>query len=207
MKKYLPFGFLTFICFLPWIGLLIEVEQSGTTYLVRYIAAAFTTSVIWAVYCVCYFKFFKENSFNDSTNDNGNSDLELSYDSAMQLNDKKENYIFLMSIESLDTQKYICSYGIGKIISSWQMELVVKYSDDDFRKEISRIKKISDENKTNDVSRFFNMTVYVEAWKDLSCYLYALVDEKDKHIIYVYLQNIKNADIVIDRPYLPSCLQ
>ncbi len=207
IKRYSLLVELTTICLLLWIWLTMEVEMAGTIYLIPKILGVFVASVIWIVYFIYFFILGKGKKLNDLIEYAEKSDLESSYENVMLIGGENCVDFFPKDIDSLNVKKYICEYITGKSIPSWQMELIIEYSDDiAFEDELYRIKKLSDCDKTNDMSSLFNMTVYIETWNKFSCYQYALVDEKEKRVVYVYMQNIKNTDMIIDKFYLPQGL-
>lgn len=194
--------FMTVVCLAPWGVLILDVVEGNDMHLLRDIIPAFFTAVILPLYYVLVVRLSKNRKA--SRNDN-ESDLEISYRRDRQLTDRKEGDIFPKSIDSLEVINYVCKYQVTeKAIPSWQTELVVKYGDDDLRREIHRLESISAKYKKANLKEISDMPVYADTWDLFDCYQYALVDEKEKRVVYMYMQNIKNTDVIIDRLYLPQ---
>ncbi|MFZ5988410.1 MAG: hypothetical protein ACOYWZ_14970 [Bacillota bacterium] len=86
------------------------------------------------------------------------------------------------------------------------------YSDEEYRAEVDRLKKIKCEIKigngkvVNSVEYSdtkFNYPAYVTAYGSSNVYEYALCNEDTKTIVYVYLQTVSNNKVAFSKEYLP----
>lgn len=106
-----------------------------------------------------------------------------------------------------DKYYYYCD-NKGFLDNKYQMYLEKVYLPHEFELEKERLSKIEVEvnNKSNNIQyneKDFNLPAYVAIYNDDCSYEYALVDENNKKIIYVYTRFMYDKDIEFDKKYLP----
>ncbi|MBB6713919.1 zf-HC2 domain-containing protein [Clostridium gasigenes] len=120
-------------------------------------------------------------------------------------------YVFPEKINNPDKVKsyyYYCD-NKGLFDNSYQMYLESEFSEDEFKEEVKRLSEIKvkyegDENSIVYNNNDFKYPAYV-AIKDKDCtYEYALVDDENNRVMYVYTRFMYESDIKFDKEYLPK---
>ncbi|MBU3136381.1 zf-HC2 domain-containing protein [Clostridium gasigenes] len=120
-------------------------------------------------------------------------------------------YVFPEKINNPDKVKsyyYYCD-NKGLFDNSYQMYLESEFSEDEFKEEVKRLSEIKvkyegDENSIVYNNNDFKYPAYV-AIKDNDCtYEYALVDDENNRVMYVYTRFMYESDIKFDKEYLPK---
>lgn len=122
--------------------------------------------------------------------------------------------IFPSSTENVMDVNYY--YSCGKYSSSCNYYIIcaeMKYADEEFRKEVQRISEIKcdvylkrDQETVTNVIQYseelFVHPAYIAIYGSNGCYEYALINEQEKEIVYIYLQDKVGKDI-LPNAYLP----
>ena len=120
-------------------------------------------------------------------------------------------YVFPEKINNPDKVKsyyYYCD-NKGLFDNDYQMYLESEFSEDEFKEEVKRLSEIKvkyegDENSIVYNNNDFKYPAYV-AIKDKDCtYEYALVDDENNRVMYVYTRFMYESDIKFDKEYLPK---
>lgn len=108
--------------------------------------------------------------------------------------------------------EFLYSCGGGGFNLDYQQFLKCTYSDEEYRREIDRLKNIKCEMNTKNgklvnhveyTSTKFNYPAYITVYGSNSTYEYAICNEDTKTIVYVYLQIISNKKVAFSKEYLP----
>lgn len=90
-----------------------------------------------------------------------------------------------------------------------QIYLQVKYDDTTYEKEVLRLKNINivrnEQNKNviwNDFEKFVS-TAYICEYAWNNCYEYALIFDDMNTVVYIFLQNIEEKDVVFNKIFMP----
>lgn len=122
---------------------------------------------------------------------------------------KSELFIFPKSIpNSAKNTQYYYSFSDTFLDTTYQIYLDCQYSASEFESEVKRISSINYDNKSiisDNVN--FNLSAYVARLGYDNTSEYALIDNANKRIIYVYLQFAKSDDIHFDMSLLPKGYQ
>jgi len=96
-------------------------------------------------------------------------------------------YIFPETIEGLEVTKFVFSNTTDLFNGSWLMYLDIKWDEEGFSKEISRLDEVKAVYKTGDVKpiiKFEEKSLYLSISKD-NRYEYALYNKESYEIVYV----------------------
>ena len=112
--------------------------------------------------------------------------------------------MFPKDISTLDVEKFYFEWELG-IVGSADVEtlLSVKYEENAFAEEVSRLQLLADENVMYDETRF-SLPAYVTVLGELNTSVYALVDANNLKIHYIHLQLIDQGRIDISKEFLPD---
>lgn len=118
----------------------------------------------------------------------------------------RKSVLFPESIDTLDVDDYLFMYNECVLYPEWQLKLVVKYDKENFTTEVERIKSICKNSPIFGESKYFNSLVYATVWDYSWEYEYAIIDENNFEIIYIYFQNVdtERSDFVIGKKYIPK---
>lgn len=135
------------------------------------------------------------------------SDIKL-YDTIWTLPERRvseTSSLFPSIIEEETVINFRCKHTTYKWVGTgWQVELTVKYSDDLFYAEVKRLNELCCNSIICGESKYFDMPAYASVWNHISCFEYAVVNEDDKTIGYLYLQLIDKDDLEISSHYIPQ---
>jgi len=129
-----------------------------------------------------------------------------------QFNDFKGPSTLSIFPEILSDSAQNVKYYYGSVDSilgnDYQIFLECNYSDNDYKKEIERLSKITETylNRTNSIrydTDTFICPSYVAVLGNNQTYEYALVFNKEKKIVYIFTQFMDLDDIVFDKQFLP----
>lgn len=113
--------------------------------------------------------------------------------------------IFPKKIEKTDVSFFYCDcstyFPVG---TGYEILLSVNYDETNFYEEITRLASISKQRKIKYDINTFIFPAYVATLGYDCCNEYALVDENDFTIHYLYLQLISEENIEINADYLPE---
>lgn len=134
------------------------------------------------------------------------SDMKL-YDTIWNLSERRVSETSILFPSIVDGDKVInfnCKHTTYQLVGTgWQVELTVKYSDDSFYAEVKRLSELCDSSVVCGESEYFDVPVYASVWNHIGCFEYAVVNEEDKTIGYIYLQLINKDDLEISSSYIP----
>lgn len=107
-------------------------------------------------------------------------------------------------IASEEVINFHCKHTTYQMVGTgWQVELAVKYNDDSFYNEVNRLSKLCDSSIICGESKYFDVPAYASVWNHIGCFEYAVVNEKDKTIGYIYLQLVDKDDLEVSSAYIP----
>lgn len=117
--------------------------------------------------------------------------------------------VFPDTVEKMQVEEYLYQFSTGLLDSNYQIFLKSKLSKAEYQKEVKRLENISDslDGKTQKIyldNKSFCFPAYVTICNFNFTYEYALVDEENTTIYYVYLQFIDKEDIKFDKKLLPG---
>ncbi len=122
-------------------------------------------------------------------------------------------YIFPKLIsENVSDVYYFYSCQGGGFDNSYQQFLKCTYTEEEYNAEINRLKSIKCEiplrsgpvvNTVEYSDTKFSSPAYITAYGSHSMFEYALCNDAEKTIVYVYLQLIANDDVAFSKDFLP----
>ena len=113
--------------------------------------------------------------------------------------------LFPESIEDKDVVDFSCRHSTYfPLGTGWQVELCVRYDRETFSAEVERIRNKCVDSTVCGESGFFDAPAYATVWNDKCCYEYALTDEEENTVWYVYLQLIDKDDLKINDSLIPD---
>ena len=87
---------------------------------------------------------------------------------------------------------------------SWQIFLKNQYDEETFLSEFNHLNTICENSPVCGDSEYFDTQVYATVWNWNGCFEYAIVDEEEKTVSYIYIQLINKEDLMIDEEYIPE---
>lgn len=145
-------------------------------------------------------------SCNDIHDETIISDVEL-YDTIWELPERRvseTSALFPNTIKEQTVSVFQCKHTTYKVLGTgWQVELSVKYNDDLFNAEIKRLSELCASSPVCGDSVYFESFAYATVWNWNSCFEYAVINEKEKTIAYIYLQLIEEKALEISSAYIP----
>lgn len=115
-----------------------------------------------------------------------------------------KSLLFPDSITQLNVKEYYCIYNHNE---RFEVLLSIAYSEEAYLKEIERLSSVIHNGKILYTTDHFEYPAYVTALGYNECSEYALLDEEQHVIHYVYLQAIRLKDIKMPSLYLPKKLR
>lgn len=113
--------------------------------------------------------------------------------------------IFPSSLNNFNVTSFICNWKSYKWTGSgFEICLTVKYDKQSMNDEINRISSISSVRKTKYDTSNFLYPAYVATLGYLDSNEYALIDEDNQTVYYIYLQLMDKEDITINKSLLPK---
>ena len=113
--------------------------------------------------------------------------------------------LFPSIIEEETVINFRCKHTTYQLVGTgWQVELTVKYSDNSFYDEVKRLNELCYNSIICGESKYFDIPAYASVWNHICCFEYAVVNEEDKTIGYLYLQLINKDDLEISPLYIPK---
>lgn len=112
--------------------------------------------------------------------------------------------LFPQNVSDLNVETFYFEWELG-VIGSADVEtlLTVQYEEDSFSEEISRLQTLANGNVMYDEKRF-SLPAYVTLLGEWDTSVYALVDDENLEIHYIYLQLLNKRCIDIPKEFLPS---
>ncbi len=115
----------------------------------------------------------------------------------------EKSSLFPDDITGIDAVNFVCFHKTEiPVGTQWQVELVVRYSLDEFIEEENRIKILCESSPVFESSEHFKTKVYASVWNWHGCYEYAVVNSEEFSIAYIYLQ-LASENLVINENYMP----
>lgn len=104
--------------------------------------------------------------------------------------------------------QYYFKYKEGFLDSECQVYLKCNYDKSTYKKEIERLAQIEEtyQGKTQKIhydTENFHQPAFVTVFENDGCYEYALLDEDNLSIVYIFIQWVKEKDIKFPNMYLP----
>ncbi len=117
--------------------------------------------------------------------------------------------IFPEFISKPDNTEYYYNLSKGLFDNGIQIYLKSTLDKEEFEKEVERLSKVTNQyegkkQKIEYKTKGFNYPAYVSIYNFDSEYEYALVDEKNLTISYIYLQYIDDKEIMFDKTEMPN---
>ena len=113
--------------------------------------------------------------------------------------------LFPNSVSEEECVEFICRHTTYLPLGTgWQILLRIKYDDDRFISEINRLNNLCENSPICGYSENFDDYAYATVWNWNSCFEYAIIDEKEKTVSYIYLQLIEKKDLFIEDEYIPK---
>jgi len=113
-------------------------------------------------------------------------------------------YVFPKSIEGLEVTKLVYSHMSDLLNGSWLMYLAVKFDEDGFSKELSRLDNVKAEYDTGDIKpviKYEDKSLYLTIMKN-NRYEYALYNSDIYQIVYVSNQLFQWKDIPVQEEHI-----
>ncbi len=115
-----------------------------------------------------------------------------------------ESLLFPKTLNNIKVTNFYCEYYQFFFIGEGcQFVLVIEYSKDDLEKEVERLSSI-DGGRIRYDEKDFGFPAYITLYGDYNTYEYALVDEANSSVAYVFLNGITKDMLVLDGKYLPT---
>ena len=119
-----------------------------------------------------------------------------------RVNEKSE--LFPFKIDEEQCVEFICKHTTYKWVGTgWQVLLKIVYDDTEFISEMNRLTNLCANSYFCGNSEYFDFPRYATAWNWQGCFEYAIVDNKNKAVCYVYLQLIDKDDLILEKKYIP----
>ena len=117
----------------------------------------------------------------------------------------EKNLLFPESVLENECEDFICKHTTyGLVGTGWQVFLKIKYDETVFSEEITRLKNLCEKSPVKGESDYFEKSAYASVFNSNGCYEYAVINEADKTICYIYLQLIDKKNLIIDEEYIPK---
>ena len=130
------------------------------------------------------------------------------YNSIWSLPERSVNETSLLFPDEVSEEQCItftCIHITYQLVGTgWQISLQLKYDDLDFENEINRLRSLSVKSPVKGYSEYFDDLAFAFVWNWNGCFEYAVVDEKEKAICYIYLQLINKSSLTIDERCIPK---
>lgn len=161
----------------------------------------------WIVICFILILSLSLFSCSDVYEETIISDVKK-YDDIWSLTERRANDVsalFPSNINEEQCVEFNCRHTTYQLLgTSWQIVLKIKYDDASFSSEINRLNDLCESSPVCGYSEYFDNLSYATVWNWNSCFEYAIVDEKEKTVCYIYLQLVEENDLLIERKYIPN---
>ena len=135
------------------------------------------------------------------------SDIE-EYDRIWELPERRVSETSILFPDNVSKEQCLsfnCKHTTYQLLGTgWQVSLEIRYDDPQYFSEIERLNNLCINSPICGVSGYFNNSAYASVWNWNSCFEYAVVDEKEKTVCYIYLQLIEKDSLTIDNKYIPK---
>ncbi len=130
------------------------------------------------------------------------------YDAIWTLSERRaseSSFLFPTAIIPTDVQLFKCEHiNTMPIGTEWEVILKLQYNTETFKAEADKIQSLCKGSPIHGESDHFDTVSYASVWNWNSCFEYAILNEEENTITYVYLQLKDKDDISIDSKYLPK---
>lgn len=131
-----------------------------------------------------------------------------SYDTIWGLPERRivaESILFPKSVDEQNVLNFKCKHTTYQLLGTgWQIELSLKYDVDEFQIEKARINSVCSDSVVCGNSEYFSHPTYATVWNWNACFEYAVINEEEQTIGYIYLQLINEDDLEISSVYKPD---
>ena len=135
------------------------------------------------------------------------SDIE-EYDEIWTLPERRvseTSVLFPNNVTKEQCLTFYCRHTTFQLLGTgWQISLEIQYDDLQYFSEIDRLNALCDNSPVCGLSEHFDNATYATVWNWNSCFEYAVIDEKEKTICYIYLQLIEKEDLMVNSKYIPK---
>lgn len=146
-------------------------------------------------------------SCNDAYNETVITDPK-SYDTIWNLPERRVSETSALFPETVEDKRVIdlnCTHTTYQLVGTgWQVELSVKYDNESFNAEKTRLSDLCKSSIVCGSSKYFDTFAYATVWNRNSCFEYAVADENENTVVYVYLQLISKDDLKITGSRIPK---
>lgn len=134
------------------------------------------------------------------------SDVEL-YDTIWELPERRvseTSMLFPNEIQEEQVERFNCQHTTYRLLGTgWQIELTILFDENTFNVEKDRLSNLCGNSIVCGESTYFDQPAYATVWNWNGCFEYAVINEREKSIGYVYLQLIETEDLSVDPAYVP----
>ena len=135
------------------------------------------------------------------------SDIE-EYDNIWTLPERRVGETSVMFPNNVNEEQcvtFICKHTTYQLLGTgWQLLLEIRYDDSLYFSEIDRLNNLCGNSPIRGISEYFGNPAYATVWNWNGCFEYAVVDEKEKTVCYIYLQLIEEDNLILDKKYIPE---
>lgn len=116
-----------------------------------------------------------------------------------------EKKLFPETIENEAVDFFECIHVEEFLVGTdWQVLLKIHYDREQFDSEIDRLSALCKDSFICGKSDYFDCPAFASIWNANLCFEYAVVDEQESSISYIYLQGVKKEEIKITSLPLPK---
>lgn len=135
------------------------------------------------------------------------SDIE-EYDNIWTLPERRASEISALFPNNVNEEQcvtFICKHTTYQLVGTgWQVLLEIRYDESLYFSEIERINNLCTDSPICGSSEYFDNQAYATVWNWNGCFEYAVVDEQEKTVCYIYLQLIQKDNLNLDEKYIPK---
>ena len=130
------------------------------------------------------------------------------YDTVWTLPERRAgeaSVLFPKNVNREQCVTFICKHTTYQLLGTgWQLSLEIRYDDSLYFSEIDRLNNLCGKSPVRGNSEYFGNPAYATVWNWNSCFEYAVIDEKEKTVCYIYLQLIEKDNLILDAKYIPE---
>ncbi len=113
--------------------------------------------------------------------------------------------VFPETLEGMNVEKFSGTHTTYLPLGTgWQVELRAAFDEDGIKDEEARLEKICAGSPVCGESDYFEMPAFASVWNENCCFAYAVVNEDEGEVTYVYLQLIEDGDLTISDYAVPK---
>ena len=118
---------------------------------------------------------------------------------------EETSVLFPKTVNAEQCASFICKHTTYQLLGTgWQASLEIRYNDSQFLMEIDRLKTLCGNSPVCGDSKHFESPAYATVWNWNSCFEYAVIDEKEKTVCYIYLQLIEKDQLIVEKNCIPE---